>query len=153
MGSRALSPLLGTVLLVVLSVLLAATMGTVFGGAGIESTTTARFSASADAANDQISLTHEGGAALNSNALEIHVEVDGTPLEHQPPVPFFAASGFVSGPTGPFNNATTDEWIAGETGSFRLARTNTPPLTDGASVEITITRDGTVLGTVETSAE
>jgi len=154
MGRRGLSTVAGTCLLVALTVLLAASVGAVTLGSDMRSEpTTLRVSASVDATADRIALTHEGGDAVDPASLGLRVKIDGTPLDHQPPVPFFAAKGFVSGPTGPFNSATDGEWTAGETGSIRLASTNAPTLRAGDSVELTVLEGEDVLATVETAAE
>jgi len=79
MRSRATSPLVGTALLVVLTVLIAGTMGTVLVDAGVEtSPTTTRLSASADAASDRIALTHDGGESVPVDELSIKVEGDSS---------------------------------------------------------------------------
>lgn len=154
MDERAISPVLGTGLLLVLTVLLAATMGTVLLGADTpDEPTTTRFSASANASAEKIAITHEGGASLDPDSLTVRVRIDGRSLDHQPPIPFFASTGFISGPTGPFNSATTGDWSAGQTGSFRLAATNDPGVTDGARVEITVSTESNVIATVETTAD
>jgi len=153
MRSRATSPLIGTALLVVLTVLIAGMMGTVLVDAGVDSpSTTTRLSVSADAATGRIVLTHDGGDALNVDTLDVRVQIDGQPLEQQPPIPFFATSGFVSGPTGPLNSATNGVWTAGETGAFQLAGTNAPQLADGARVEITVSTEDAVVARLETTA-
>jgi len=151
--TRALSPVLGTVLLLAITVALAGTVGfVVFVDAPAELTPRATFSLSADAAADRIVLTHEGGDALSTTDLTIRVHVDGEPLAHQPPVPFFASKGFHGGPTGPFNAATDPEWSAGEDAEFELASTNDPLLEQGSTVEVTISNEGAVIATVEAEA-
>lgn len=154
MGQRALSPVVGTVLMLAITVLLAGTVGAVLLAPTVDSSMpTTRFSATADASADRITVTHEGGRALDPDSLTVRIDVDGRSLDHQPPIPFFAAKGFESGPTGPFNSATRGNWTAGETGTLELAGSNAPLLTDGSTVEVTITRDDRVLATLETTAE
>lgn len=87
---------------------------------------------------DRVALTHRGGGPLDVAALRIRVLVDGTPLVHQPPVPFFAARGFASGPTGPFNRAADPEWGHGETAALRVADTNRPALDPGDHVAVVV---------------
>lgn len=87
---------------------------------------------------DTVALTHEAGAPLVVSELRLIVAVDGDPLRHQPPVPFFAARGFRAGPTGPFNVASDGVWSAGETASFRLAGTNAPTMAPGRTVSVRI---------------
>ncbi|MFC7097987.1 type IV pilin N-terminal domain-containing protein [Halobaculum marinum] len=98
-----------------------------------------------------VTLTHAGGDALDVRTLRVVVAVDGTPLRHQPSVPFFAQRGFRSGPTGPFNSAADPRWTAGETASFALAGTNRPQIEPGTSVEVTVYRDGRRLVTATVS--
>jgi len=151
--SRGLSSAVGVVLLVGVTVLGAAAVGAVatadLGGVP----PTARLSVSADAGADRVALTHEGGDTLDVTDLSVTVSVDGRRLDRQPPVPFFAARGFESGPTGPFNVASDHDWTAGETAAVRLASTNDPLLEPGARVEVTVAADGAVVTTAETTAD
>lgn len=90
-----------------------------------------------------IVLTHGGGAPIDVREISVNVTVDGQPLSHQPPVPFFATTGFRGGPTGAFNPAADSRWRVGEQASFRVASTNAPPIRDGVRVRVQITLDGT----------
>jgi len=150
--ARAASPVIGVVLLVALTVICAATVGVAIDSSPTESPELASFDLVADGETETISITHRGGATLDLTETELHVEIDGRSLESDPPVPFFAARGFVSGPTGPFNAASSDTWRPGETGSIRLARTNDPPMTTGATVTVQIIHDGTVIAEVSDEA-
>lgn len=146
-GRRAVSPVVGVVLLVAVTVLLAASVGAVVlevaeAGTVDPSGPTASLSLSADPATGRVRLTHRGGAPLSVEALTVRVAVDGTPLRHQPPVPFFSARGFRPGPTGPFNVAADGEWTAGETASFRLASTNRPTLSAGVRLTVRVSASG-----------
>jgi hypothetical protein len=87
---------------------------------------------------DTIAVTHEAGPDLRVSRVRVVVTVDGTPLNHQPPVPFFAARGFRAGPTGPFNVASDGVWTAGETGTVRVASTNSPEPEPGRTVSVAI---------------
>ncbi|WP_144905195.1 type IV pilin [Halobellus captivus] len=102
---------------------------------------------------DTVALTHEVGPSLSLSDVRLVVAVDGERLRHQPPVPFFAATGFRGGPTGPFNLASDGVWSAGETGSFRVAATNAPRLHPGRTVSVTVyvgsDRVSRVRGTVD----
>lgn len=153
MSERALSPVVGSLVLLALTVGLA----TMVGVAALDAEPTdpgpqVRFTASADAATDRVSVTHRGGDTLSTGDLRVEIAVDGRPLEEQPPIPFFAAEGFASGPTGPFNSATDEPWRAGETAALRLAATNAPRLDPGDRVEIDLYHDGSVIGELETTA-
>ncbi|MFC4359552.1 type IV pilin [Halobium salinum] len=97
---------------------------------------------------DRLTVTHEGGAALDTRRLRLVVTVDGEPLAHQPPVPFFSARGFAPGPTGPFNVAADQGLTAGESAGFVVAGTNSPALEPGSTVEVAIYREGTPVATL-----
>lgn len=102
---------------------------------------------------ETVVLTHERGDPLHLEDVRVVVAVDGEQLRYQPPVPFFAATGFRGGPTGPFNLASDGVWSAGETGSFRVAGTNDPQLRAGRTVSVTLyvesTRVSRVRGTID----
>lgn len=93
----------------------------------------------------QVIFTHRGGSPIDVTTLRIQIIVDGRPLDHQPPVPFFAAQGFRGGPSGPFNSATSAMWHTGERASFHIADTNSPPIGAGTTVRIRLFRDGSLL--------
>lgn len=150
--TRAVSSVVGVALLVGVTVLVAATVGTVATVDPGGTVPVAHLTLSADAESDRLALTHEGGATLDVTSLSVTVSVDGVALEHQPPVPFFAATGFESGPTGPFNVASDDNWSAGETAGFRLASTNDPQLPAGARVEVIVATERGVIARLETTA-
>lgn len=88
-----------------------------------------------------IAVTYERGPTLDVSALRLRIDVDGEPLAFQPPLPFFAARGFRSGPTGPFNVAGDGAWSAGETGTLAVAGTNDPELEPGRTVTVRLYRD------------
>jgi flagellin-like protein len=153
-STRALSSVLGVVLLVAVTVLTAAAVGvTTFGAAPTGGDPTrAAFELRAEAEADRLTLVHQGGHTVAVSDLRVRVRIDGRPLAHQPPVPFFAATGFESGPTGPFNTAADDDWQAGERASVRLASTNDPPLEPGSRVTVELFLDGRKLAELETVA-
>lgn len=91
---------------------------------------------------DRITLVHRAGEPVDVRRLDVRVRVDGDPLRHQPPVPFFSARGFRPGPTGPFNAAADPTWTVGERASFRLASTNRPQVGAGARVTVVLRYDG-----------
>jgi len=150
---RATSSTVGVALLALVAVL----AGAVVAGATLAATPDrgpprASLAAAANADTDRIALTHRGGNTLVVDRLRVVVSVDGERLTHQPPVPFFAARGFESGPTGPFNVATDGRWRAGETAGLRLATTNSPQLSAGARVRVDLYRGEYRLATVTTRA-
>ncbi|QSG04831.1 type IV pilin N-terminal domain-containing protein [Halapricum desulfuricans] len=144
--TRALTPAVGAVLLVAATVALAGLTGAIVLGSGpAASPPHARLTLDVDAGADRVAVTHEGGDALSAEALTVRIEIDGRALAHQPPVPFFAARGFVSGPTGPFNSGGDTTWTAGETAALELASTNAPAIDPGGTVAVTVATDrGTV---------
>jgi hypothetical protein len=121
-------------------------------GLGAVPTAPAVTGATLAADGDRLTLTHRAGDPLDVRRLDVVVRVDGTPLRHQPPVPFFAARGFRSGPTGPFNPATDPTWKVGERASLRVAATNRPPLVAGARVTVELRYDGRRLVTLTATA-
>jgi hypothetical protein len=151
MSARGVSPVIGVVLLVGVTAVGAVAVGAVLTVERPDPPAVAAFDASADP-DGTIRLTHRGGEVIDPAALGIRIRVDGRPLEHQPPVPFFAADGFEPGPTGAFNSATTTRWRAGETATLRVADTNAPRLRAGTTVEIRLFVDGTEVAHLETEA-
>lgn len=107
---------------------------------------------SVEASSQRVALAHEGGDQLAMADVRIRVSVDGVPLSHQPPVPFFVARGFRAGPTGPFNVASDGVWTAGETASFSVASTNEPPIVPGATVRVRIYAGDQPVGEVTAGA-
>lgn len=149
--TRATTSVLGTALLVGLTVVLAATVVATVGSFTLASSTpSAAFDLSVE--GDRIELTHVGGDPLEVDSLSLTVAVEGEELDEQPPVPFFSADGFASGPTGPINPASEPEWTPGETVSFQVASTNEPPIEPGDRVTVTVAVDGQRLVTLEDTA-
>lgn len=146
MSARALSPVVGVVVLVGVTVVVAAVVGAgavAFAPEDVDSDrprghSTGGVALSLRADGDTVTLTHEAGRPLSVRRLELRVEVDGTPLRRQPPVPFFSARGFRPGPTGPFNVGSDGTWSVGERASFTVAGTNAPTLEEGRTVTVTV---------------
>lgn len=150
---RATAPVVGVGLLVAITVACAtAVVGAVAIGPG-GAPPTAALTLEANASADRIAVTHTGGDAVPPDGLSVTISIDGEPLTHQPPVPFFAATGFRAGPLGPFNAATTGDWMAGQTGAVALAATNQPLLDEGDRVAVTVATDRAVIAELETLAE
>lgn len=101
----------------------------------------------------RVTLTLVSGPQIDASDLDVRVVVDGEPLRHQPPVPFFAAHGFRSGPTGPFNLAADSTWRVGETATFRVATTNSPSVSRGADVTVELRIRGSVVAVAKTTVE
>lgn len=146
-SDRGVSPVVAVVLLVGVTVVVAAAVGTaLLGQAAALGDPAPRASLSITASGDRISVVHESGDALDVRDLRLRISVNGTPLTHQPPVPFFSARGFEPGPTGPFNSASDPAWTAGEVASVRVAETNQPTIRPGAPVTVDL-YDGDALVT------
>ena len=150
MMQRAVSPVIGLVCLLAVTVALAATVGTIAPVTSTSSPTVTAVDIDADS-NGEIRLSHRGGDSIDPDSVELHVSVDDEPLAEQPPIPFFSASGFESAPTGAFNSASETPWRAGETAAFRIAGTNAPTLQAGATVEVELYVDGYSVAKLETT--
>ena len=164
MTPRGSAPVVGVVVLLAIGVLLggvvaagaeavATATGADLGGGTAAGDGPASIAVSIELDGDTIAVTHEAGPDLRISRVRLVVAVDGTRLDHQPPIPFFAAAGFRGGPTGPFNLASDGAWTAGETGSVRVASTNDPVPVPGRRVSVAIyvgdRRVAAVRGTVD----
>lgn len=144
MSDRALTSPVAVALLLVVAVAVAGTLGAAALEMADRASAPARpvaVAVEADASG-QVRLVHRGGRTLDVRDLRVRLAVDDEPLAHQPPVPFFSATGFRSGPTGPFNPAADPTWGAGESASLRVARTNEPPLVQGADLRVRLVYRG-----------
>lgn len=151
--TRALAPVVGVVAFVGCTIVMAATVGmAVTGMPSVDSPPRVTVTVSADAETGRIVLSHDGGDPIDVRALDILVEVDGVSVTHQPPVPFFSATGFMPGPTGPFNSASDPAWTVGESASFQVAGTNTPTVTPGSQVDVQLLVDGYPVTEASTTA-
>jgi len=101
---------------------------------------------------ERVTLVNRAGEAVDVRHLDVVVRVDGTPLRHQPPVPFFSAPGFRPGPTGPFNAAADPTWDPGERASLRVASTNRPAIRAGDRVTVELRYEGRRLVRLSTTA-
>ncbi|MGM0591113.1 MAG: type IV pilin [Halobacteriota archaeon] len=149
---RGTVPVVGVALTLVVTVVLAATVG----GVALETATNeepvTHTALSLSVTGDRIVLVHRGGGTLDVRTLRLRVRVDGVPLDHQPPVPFFSATGFRSGPTGPFNPAADPHWSAGETATVHLAETNAPGVAPGDGVLVTVYTGDTRVASLSATA-
>lgn len=145
---RATSPVVGVALLVLVTAMLAAAVGTAaLGTVPAEPPPQAGLSLSVE--GDRLRVGHRAGDTLDMRDLEVRLAVNGTPLFHQPPVPFFAATGFEPGPTGPFNSASDPEWEVGEVATLTVAGTNRPDIEPGATVRVTVVSGGYLIAETE----
>lgn len=151
--TRAVAPVVGLLVIVVCTIALGAVVASMaLSFEPVEPGPSLRISVEATAADGAVSVTHEGGETIDVDEIEMRIDVDGTPLSQQPPVPFFSAKGFYGGPTGPFNDATHPTWEAGETATVRIAGTNEPTPVAGSTVTVRLYRDGVPIATAETRA-
>jgi len=150
--SRAVSPVVGIVLLIACTLVLGGIVALTAATAPAAPPPSTRVAVAADAGDDRIALTHRGGDTLDVRDISLDVTVAGEPLDRQPPVPFFSTTGFRPGPTGPFNRAADSEWRAGETGSFRVAATNDPAIDSGDRIRVIVYADGGRVVTATTTA-
>lgn len=152
--TRATAPVLGAVLLVGVTVLLAVALTVAAAGfAPPEAADRHVIDVTADAASGRVTIEHVAGPPLDVRTITLQVTLDDEPLVHQPPVPFFAATGFYGGPTGPFNPAADPTWHVGEVGSFRIAGTNAPTPSPGTTLSVALHRDGRVLARASTAVD
>lgn len=137
MPDRALASPVAVVLLLVVVVAAAGALGAAVLGMAETPSAPESVAVAADvSASGRVTLVHRGGPTLDARDLAVEVTVDDEPLARQPPVPFFSADGFASGPTGPFNTAADPQWSVGERAGFRVAETNDPEILAGASVTV-----------------
>jgi FlaG/FlaF family flagellin (archaellin) len=140
-SSRAITPVAEVLLLALTVGLAAATAGAVLELGDVDDRSP-QASLSLVVDDRMLAISHRGGDELDVRDLRVVVAVDGEPLVHQPPVPFFSAEGYRPGPTGPFNSATDPRWTAGETATLRVAGTNQPALAAGNVATVRLFVDG-----------
>ena len=155
MGQRGVAPVVGVTVLVLITVVLAALVGGMAFGSDLEDppgvAITAEADYSAGTGQTHVEFTHVAGDALDAEDLDVRVSLDGEALDYQPPVPFFSATGFESGPTGPFNSGSSDaRWSAGERAGFTIAGSNDPVPSPGEEITVRILVDGYSITTVKT---
>lgn len=143
--TRGVTPVVGVVLLVGVTVVLALSVWAALTIPSLGEAPSASLSVSVESEDRRVALAHQGGDTLNVSALTLTIEINGRKLADQPPVPFFAADGFDSGPTGPFNSKSPNTWQAGETAAVRLAGTNAPLLVPDSRVTVVVVVGGAVV--------
>ena len=143
--SRAVSPVVGVVVLVGLTVLFGAGLLGLTEVGLSDPVPTVSLSLTVDGDENSIVLSHRGGDTLDVSELDVRVAVESEELRYQPPVPFFAADGFKSGPEGPFNSRSPNTFHAGERASVTLAETNNPAIEAGTVVSVRLSVDNAVL--------
>jgi archaeal type IV pilus assembly protein PilA len=151
-SNRALSPVVATVLLLVVTLVLAGTIGAVsVRSVSLHEPKQVAIDLSADAMTNRLTFTHRAGESLNVEDIDLGIRVNEEPLGSQSPVPFFSAEGFHAGPTGPFNSAADSTWSGGEVTTLELAETNMPSLEPGDEVVVRIAENGALVAEIETT--
>lgn len=150
MDERALTPVIGVVLLLAITLLLAGVFGLyVLTFEPNDTSPQARIAGEINTTTDTFVFVHEGGDPIDVHMLTVEIVIDDEPVRHQPHLPFFSQSGFHSGPTGPFNSESENIWKPGESASFVMACSNEPKPTEGTTVEVHLTVDGTPVDSFE----
>lgn len=149
---RGITPVIAAPLLLVITLLLAVVIGTITLGFTTLSEPEALtvIDVSSDPTTNSVTIVNKGPRELDVRELTIVIEIDHQPLSHQLTVPFFSHQGYHSGPTGPFNSATDPYWTTGEEVSFRIASTNSPSLTPGVTLTITLSINDSPIAQSET---
>ncbi|XVH30316.1 type IV pilin [Haloferacaceae archaeon DSL9] len=155
MSSRGLSPLVGGVVLLVVVVGLGVTVAafTLELGGGLDPAVVHPQPIELTATENVLTLVHRGDEPIDVRRLRLRIEIDGSPLAHDPPVPFFSATGYNAGPTGAFNAETDPLWRPGEATSLRIATTNDPYPERGDTVTVRLFFDGRPISAAETTVE
>lgn len=153
--TRAVSPVLGVVLLAAVTVILAAVIGvaTVSTAPPPEPATPFTLSASVDASTGRIVLMHRSPTALDVGEIEIRISVDGERLPHQPSVPFYSETGFGAFPTGPFNPSADPTWEPYEPASLTATGENADLIAEGTAVRVEMYRDRLRIAETETEVD
>lgn len=150
---RAITPVVGTLMLAAIAVLLAAVLVSGVTAISLESDPpTAAFDLEADGETDTLEIEHVGGETVDVRDLSVTITVEGDTLRYQPPVPFVGADGFDGSPDGPFNDEADPSWERGERVTLTVAETNQPTLNSGDTVTVTLTVDDYRIATLETVA-
>ncbi|WIV65796.1 type IV pilin N-terminal domain-containing protein [Natrialbaceae archaeon AArc-T1-2] len=150
--NRSVSPAVGVVLLVAITVVIAGVVAASVGAWSLPSPgPNAAFSLAVET-DGTVTIEHVAGDPVDVEELTVTVEVDGEPLAHQPPVPFVGATGFENAPSGPFNAATESQWTTGERATFVVASTNEPTIEAGDEVTVRLAVDGQTVATLEATA-
>ncbi len=138
MPDRAIAPAIGVVLLVAITVTLAGVVLAMGLTVSPGSAQTATVEGSLNHTANAITLVHTGGDPIDLEEADIRISVDGTPLTHQPPVPYWNPDGFQGFPSGPFNPSSENTWESGERGTIRLDTDNEPLPNANATVEVAV---------------
>ena len=153
---RAVSSVLGVLALTALALVLAAVAGVAVLEAvpSLDAREPVALSASAtvDPADGSVDLVlvHESGPPVDVREVEVRLSSGGVRLDHQPPVPFYGATGFASFPSGPFNPVADPRWAVGESAGLTVTGANAEPLVRRGSVRVEVYRGDRRIAAVET---
>ena len=145
MSRRAVSPVIGVVLIVAVTVVLAAVVGAFAIGVG-NAGNAPEAAITAERTGNEITLTHHSGDPLDVTELTVRILIDGKPLEKQPDVPAYGSAGF-NDLSGAFHAWGTQPWKAGATASLKIAGNNAPQPSAGSRVTIKIYAEGEAVAT------
>ena len=149
-SSRGVAPVVGVVVLVAITVVLAAVVGAFAIGLGSGTDDTPQAAITADLDGNRIDLTNTAGDTLDTTELTVRISIDGQQLEHQPKVHDYGSKGF-SGFYGPFSAFGNEMWHVGETAGIEIAKTtNSPQPTTGSTVVVRIYANGNIITTAKT---
>lgn len=152
-GDRSVGPVVGVVVLIVVTVCLAAVVaGGVASWSMEPQSSTAAFDLSVDGERSAVTIDHVAGDPVDVDDVSLTIAIEGTPLSDQPPIPFVGAKGFDGAPTGPFNAEADPKWRVGERATLTVADTNEPTLEPDDRVTVTVALEGTVVAELEATA-
>ena len=142
MDNRAVAPVIGIVLLIVVSIVCAGVIVLfVTDIADLRSTPTVVIDGTVDTSENNITLVHTSGDDIPVDYLDLRITIDGVPMKYQPPVPFDSATGFSTGPSGPLHAWGDDTWSPQQESVIHLAGSNEPLPDPDSTVEVSITYD------------
>jgi flagellin-like protein len=150
-GDRAVSPVIGVILMVAITVILATVIGAIvldFGNNAGEQAPSASLSVSADTANDEIEIEHIGGDSLDNTETELIVEIGSNSQRFEPPSSSDVLSVGESAVVDVENStdgANTDEFIDWNNNDavdsaidYNPGEDTIGPITSGTQITVTI---------------
>ncbi|SDR34401.1 type IV pilin [Natronobacterium texcoconense] len=152
-ADRGVSPLVGALALIVITVCLAAVVAVGAASWSLESTgPNAAVELEVDGDGSVLVFDHVAGDSIDVRELTLTIAIDGTELSHQPQLPFVGTEGFDGAPSGPFNAESDPHWRTGERATLTVADTNEPLLESGDTVTVVLAVDGHALAELEATA-
>lgn len=151
MSSRGLAPVVGVVLLTLVTVGLAGVTVAIVTAGSDGATTADSFDVSLSVTYDEekenwaLTLRHTGGDPVDLEDLTLRILVNDEPLIHQPTLPVSGAKGFNGFAAGVFNAKSDNRWSPTERGTLWIAGTNSPTIESGDRVIVRLRREDRVL--------